>query len=137
MNSIHDGKPPENLFLSEALDILGKDCLYENRGDAGNLVSALTEIVPVEAFSYLENEVMSGNYTEEELHKIFFFNGNGKCNFCQGPLTFEHYGEKHKGKPGNWEVDHDKPSAKGGSNCISNLMPAHVTCNRSNQDDLK
>lgn len=29
-----------------------------------------------------------------------------------------------------WEIDHDKPLSKGGTNHISNLRLAHETCNR-------
>ncbi len=29
-----------------------------------------------------------------------------------------------------WEIDHDTPLAKGGTNHISNLRLAHKTCNR-------
>lgn len=29
-----------------------------------------------------------------------------------------------------WEVDHDKPLAKGGTNHVRNLRLAHRTCNR-------
>ena len=123
---------PENVFLSGAFDISGKYCLYEDQ-----VKSALIGTVLVEAFSYRENEVMSSKYKDEELHVIFYKNGKGKCNICERPLKFEHYGEDHKGKPGNWEVDHDWPRAKCGDDDISNLMPAHPHCNRSKQDDIK
>jgi 5-methylcytosine-specific restriction endonuclease McrA len=29
-----------------------------------------------------------------------------------------------------WEVDHDRPLAKGGTNLVSNLRIAHRSCNR-------
>lgn len=33
-----------------------------------------------------------------------------------------------------WEVDHDVPLAKGGTNHIRNLRLAHRTCNRDKSD---
>lgn len=42
------------------------------------------------------------------------------CHVCgQGYLTHE-----------TWEVDHDQPLAKGGTNHLSNLRLAHKSCNR-------
>jgi 5-methylcytosine-specific restriction endonuclease McrA len=43
-----------------------------------------------------------------------------KCHVCS--LGFE------VGNP--WEVDHDKPLARGGTNHLANLRLAHRTCNR-------
>lgn len=33
-----------------------------------------------------------------------------------------------------WEIDHDVPLAKGGTNLISNLRLAHRSCNRGKSD---
>jgi len=42
------------------------------------------------------------------------------CHICgQGYLAHE-----------AWEVDHDQPLAKGGTNHLSNLRLAHKSCNR-------
>lgn len=47
-----------------------------------------------------------------------------KCHICE-----EGYLPDDK-----WEVDHDKPLAKFGTNHVKNLRLAHATCNRGKSD---
>jgi 5-methylcytosine-specific restriction endonuclease McrA len=47
-----------------------------------------------------------------------------KCHVCeQGYLPAD-----------PWEIDHDKPLAKGGTNHVNNLRLAHKRCNREKSD---
>lgn len=43
----------------------------------------------------------------------------GYCHICRRPLN-----------PRDWHADHVVPISRGGWNTLSNLMPAHPTCNR-------
>jgi len=53
---------------------------------------------------------------------------DGRCHLCRkGRLSVQSYGSR-------WELDHSVPRAWGGTNRQSNLLPAHVRCNRSKQD---
>lgn len=65
-------------------------------------------------------------YTEEEKRKIFE-STDGRCHLCWQPLRFECYGQE-------WEIDHSRAVARGGSNYLRNLKPAHISCNRSKKD---
>lgn len=33
-----------------------------------------------------------------------------------------------------WEIDHSVPRARGGTDHLNNLFPAHISCNRRKQD---
>ncbi|WP_437759467.1 HNH endonuclease [Sorangium sp. So ce1389] len=69
-------------------------------------------------------------YDIEKLLRIFSRTSD-RCHLCGDALTFSHYGHiKHRG---GWEVDHDVPRALGGGDHEENLLPAHVSCNRSKQ----
>ncbi len=70
-------------------------------------------------------------YTKQELREIYDRTG-GYCDHCWEKLAFTNYG-KH-GEKGAWEVDHSVPKAKGGTDHGNNLVPAHISCNRSKQD---
>lgn len=65
-------------------------------------------------------------YTKERLREIFD-QSSGYCHLCHGKLAFSHYGSSG---PEGWEVDHRNPKAKGGSDRLTNLVAAHVSCNR-------
>ncbi|WP_437785350.1 HNH endonuclease [Sorangium sp. So ce1097] len=69
-------------------------------------------------------------YDDEKLSRIFS-RTNDRCHLCGDALTFSHYG--HITHRGGWEVDHDVPRALGGGDDEENLLPAHVSCNRSKQ----
>lgn len=63
----------------------------------------------------------------EELSEILEKTG-GRCHLCkQGRLGVKSYGTK-------WELDHSNPKARGGTDRRSNLLPAHVSCNRAKRD---
>ncbi len=52
----------------------------------------------------------------------------GRCRLCgKGRFSVKSYGR-------HWELDHSNPRARGGTDRVSNLQPAHVRCNRSKQD---
>ena len=55
----------------------------------------------------------------------------GCCHCCGGTPALRNYGAY--GSRGAWEFDHSVPLARGGTNRLSNLLPAHVSCNRSKQ----
>jgi len=65
-------------------------------------------------------------FTQEEKRKIFE-STDGRCHLCWQPLRFERYGQE-------WEIDHSRAVARGGSDYVRNLKPAHISCNRSKQD---
>jgi len=56
---------------------------------------------------------------------------DGKCHICHRRVAWRNYGAL--GSRGAWEVDHSVPRALGGTDRLSNLLPAHIRCNRSKQ----
>jgi hypothetical protein len=66
-------------------------------------------------------------YEDERLEKIFE-RTDGRCHICWGALAFKNYGKF--GERGAWEIEHSNPRCKGGSDRLSNLYPAHISCNR-------
>ncbi len=52
---------------------------------------------------------------------------DSRCHLCRGALQLHHYG--YLG-PLGWEIDHSVPRAKGGTDHVNNLLPAHGSCNR-------
>jgi hypothetical protein len=64
---------------------------------------------------------------DERLERIFE-RTDGRCHICWGSLAFRNYGKF--GERGAWEIEHSNPRSKGGSDRLSNLYPAHVSCNR-------
>lgn len=48
----------------------------------------------------------------------------GRCHLCNSRLVFALY-------PLVWKVDHSRPRSRGGTDRLSNLLPACVFCNRS------
>jgi hypothetical protein len=67
-------------------------------------------------------------YTRAERRWIYDRTG-GHCHLCGHKLSFTNYG-RH-GERGAWEVEHSNPRSNGGTNRLSNLYAAHVTCNRA------
>jgi 5-methylcytosine-specific restriction endonuclease McrA len=64
---------------------------------------------------------------DERLSQIFDRTA-GRCHICWGSLAFSNYGKI--GERGAWEVEHSNPRSKGGSDRLSNLYAAHISCNR-------
>lgn len=67
-------------------------------------------------------------YTDDRLQDIFDRSA-GRCHICGDPLAFSNYGQF--GRRGAWEVEHSTPRARGGTDRLSNLYPAHIDCNRA------
>ncbi len=67
-----------------------------------------------------------GAYPDEKLRAIFR-RTKRRCGICGARLRFNAYGKQ-------WEVDHDIPRSKGGSDHLNNLLPACTSCNRARQD---
>jgi len=63
----------------------------------------------------------------EKRHRIFN-RTSGYCHICHQKLAFKNYGKF--GTRGAWEIEHSKPISKGGTNHLSNLYPACISCNR-------
>jgi len=69
--------------------------------------------------------------TRDEIRAIFE-RTDGICHLCRRRLALRNYGLE--GRRGAWEVDHSRAKARGGSDRINNLLPAHIQCNRSKRD---
>lgn len=69
-------------------------------------------------------------FTKEQLNNIYD-RTTGYCHICHKKVAFKNYGKF--GERGAWEVEHSKPQAKGGTNRLTNLYPACISCNRSKQ----
>lgn len=63
-------------------------------------------------------------YSREILIAIFR-KTDGRCHICWKRLSLSSYG-----RPRGWEVEHSNPRCNGGTDRLSNLFPAHTTCNR-------
>jgi len=68
------------------------------------------------------------SYDKGELRMIYD-RTDGRCHVCRMKLCFVNYGVTEGRAP--WEVDHSVAKARGGSDRISNLLPACPSCNRS------
>ena len=62
----------------------------------------------------------------EEMRRRIFDRTSGKCHICHVSMDYSSYG-RAKG----WEVEHSNARAKGGTDRLNNLYPAHIKCNRS------
>lgn len=67
-------------------------------------------------------------YSKENLGRIFE-RTDGRCHLYGKKRAFKNYARF--GKRGNWEVDHLKPRANGGTDHLSNLYVACISHNRS------
>ena len=67
-------------------------------------------------------------YTGTRLNDIYD-RTNGQCHICYKKVSWSNYGTL--GTKGAWEVDHSNPRANGGSDRLSNLYAACISCNRS------
>lgn len=67
-----------------------------------------------------------------ERRKEIFKKTNGRCHLCGRRIALKNYGDQDA--RGAWEVDHSVPRAEGGTGRLNNLLPAHISCNRSKQD---
>ena len=65
-------------------------------------------------------------YTFSKLRNIFG-KTDGKCRCCGKRLVFENHSTSRD--PNGWEVDHDIPKSRGGTNRVDNLWPMCVNCN--------
>ena len=70
-------------------------------------------------------------YSNDLLNSIYD-KTDGYCAYCGKKLAFVNYGIQ--GARANWEVDHDIPISRGGSNEFKNLVAACFNCNRSKGD---
>lgn len=70
-------------------------------------------------------------YTEAELEAVFE-KTQGYCAYCGKQLSWSNYGIS--GGRGGWEVDHQNPRARGGSDYLRNLSAACIPCNRDKRD---
>ncbi len=71
-------------------------------------------------------------FSKEEKRKIYD-RTTGYCHICQKKLSFINYGSF--GQKGAWEVEHSNPKSKGGTNRLNNLYAAHISCNRSKNNN--
>jgi hypothetical protein len=71
------------------------------------------------------------NGYDESKRRAVFGKTNGHCHICHGPLAYSNYG--NHGTRGAWEIDHSIPRARGGTDHLNNLYPAHTSCNRCKQ----
>lgn len=68
-------------------------------------------------------------HSNERLNAIYD-RTDGRCHICCKKLAFKNYGSL-EGLRGAWEVEHSNPKSKGGTDRLSNLYPACISCNRS------
>jgi 5-methylcytosine-specific restriction endonuclease McrA len=67
-------------------------------------------------------------YTRSELKEIYD-RTSGYCHICGQKVYFTNYARS--GRRGAWEVEHSNAQARGGTDRLSNLYAACITCNRS------
>lgn len=71
------------------------------------------------------------NGFDEATRRAVYERTRGHCHLCHGPLAYSNYG--NHGARGAWEIDHSVPRARGGTDHLNNLYPAHTSCNRYKQ----
>src|SRR6266487_3114039 len=67
-------------------------------------------------------------YTSQDLRRIYD-RTSGYCHLCGKKLALSNYGRL--GDKGAWEVEHSNARARGGTDRLTNLYPACISCNRS------
>ena len=67
-------------------------------------------------------------YDDQLLRRIYAKTG-GYCAHCDKKIAMRNYGKPEA--RGAWEVDHSKPTSRGGTDHINNLLPSCCYCNRS------
>lgn len=67
-------------------------------------------------------------YSNEQLNTIYD-RTSGYCHLCHKKLAFKNYASC--GQRGAWEVEHSRAKANGGSDRLTNLYAACISCNRS------
>lgn len=70
-------------------------------------------------------------WTKDQLRAIHD-RTSGKCHVCCKQLAFKNYGRF--GERGAWEVEHSVARVRGGSDRLSNLYAACISCNRAKRD---
>jgi len=68
------------------------------------------------------------NRSSERLNAIYD-RTRGRCHICGRRVAFRNYGIL--GAHMAWEIEHSRARALGGTDRLSNLYPAHISCNRS------
>jgi hypothetical protein len=81
-----------------------------------------------------------GNYSEKKLDQIWdkgaTIKGKNPDVYRKDALGNTIYRPSYgKTSEMGWEVDHSKPSAKGGTDSMKNLQPMNTSANRSKGDD--
>lgn len=66
-------------------------------------------------------------YSIDQL-RFIYDRSSGRCHVCRKQLAFVNYGAF--GRRAAWEVDHSRARCNGGTNRLSNLLPACISCNR-------
>lgn len=67
-------------------------------------------------------------HSSERLNDIYD-RTDGRCHICSKKLAFKNYANS-EGARGAWEVEHSKAKSKGGTDRLSNLYAACISCNR-------
>lgn len=69
---------------------------------------------------------------DRKTRRLIYDSTGGKCHLCGKKLAFTNYGRA--GRRGAWHADHSVAVARGGTDRLSNLLPACISCNCSKQD---
>lgn len=67
--------------------------------------------------------------TDAERRRRVLERSDGRCHLCGKRAAARNYGKV--GARGAWEIDHDVPRSKGGTDHLNNLRAAHCSCNRA------
>jgi 5-methylcytosine-specific restriction endonuclease McrA len=80
-------------------------------------------------FSSCPESTRSDMIRDDARLDAIFRKTDGCCHICGAKLALSNY--DNFGRKGAWEIEHSKPKAKGGTDHMNNLYPAHIACNRS------
>ncbi len=64
---------------------------------------------------------------DNEMLNVIFNKTDGRCHICRKNLAFSNYGDYSF--RGAWHIDHSVPKSQGGSDRLTNLLPACIPCN--------